>query len=139
MALGTSLTTSEVLNSAGSEVEFLNGGQDGRQQLWIQSSEAPSAPHRIRLSHQEKGSGLNRVRESLLEVSKTVDGADPLNLPVTFKAQLKLTVPVGNTDVLDEAKNVMAELGSLAFLLSGTYKSDGTGNAAAALIGGTIP
>lgn len=138
MSLPIHLTTNEVKNAAGSEVEFTRLLSADRNVLFAQSGEAPNREHRIKVSHQETGSGTKMVRRSLLRVDKTVDGAD--GAPVTISFYTVGVIPVGNIANYDEAKAVCAELGSLCFLTGAdsTFLYDGSGYGAAALINGSL-
>jgi len=66
--LPTHLTTNEVKNAAGTEVEFLRFDAAGRTVEFQQSAETPNLEHRLKTSHQESGSGVNERRRSMARV-----------------------------------------------------------------------
>jgi hypothetical protein len=138
--LSTNLTTNEVRNSAGTEVEFNRLSSADRKTVFAQSGETPSLPHRITVSHQESGSGLKGRRRSLIRVDKTSLSTVDSVTPVVTSAYIVLDAPVGALTANTEMKTVLAELTSLV-AGNGTLdllKYDGTGNGAAALLDGTI-
>jgi hypothetical protein len=139
MSLSTTLNTNEVKDRAGTEVEFSLISRSGRENVWGKVGELPSYPHRLRLAHEEIGSGKTARRRSVLRVEKSNAGADALGAVIKTSAQLVLDIPVGNSASMDDAKDVLAELTSLvATLATNTFLYDGTGNGAAALIGGSV-
>ena len=139
MALGTNLTTNEVKNSSAAEVEFLQISSTGSSRILAKSGEAPNGPHRITISHQESGVGIKKRRRSVLRVDLVGQGADTLNTPVTHSAYLVVDIPVGNVNSLNDTKDVVAELGSLAFTQgTSTFLYDGTGNGTNALLLGAL-
>jgi hypothetical protein len=139
MSLSASLTSNEVKNSAGAEVEFVRIGGSGRETVWAQVGESPQMPHRIRLAHEEVGSGLGARRRSVLSVTKHNTGSDVDGKQIRTVAQITLDIPIGNVGTYDDTKSVLAELTSLLCTAgTATFLYDGSGNGAAALIGGQI-
>lgn len=136
--LPSNLTTNEVKNSAGTEVEFNRLSTADRSVVFAQVGEAPNAPHRLKVEHQENGVGSKRVRRSLVRVDKTVSGAD--GTPVVFSSYMVVVSPVGNIASLAEAKNVTAELMSFVASLgaSTTILYDCTGYGADAAVNGSL-
>lgn len=138
--LSNTLNTNEVKDRAGVEVEFerLQSTPVGRSTEFAQKSEPPNAIHRLKISHQETGSGAELVRRSLVRVDKTVTGVS--GKPRVISSYNVMVIPVGDIANYDEAKNVEAELMSfLATTGAGTtVLFDCTGNGAAALIAGTM-
>lgn len=136
--LPTNLTTNEVKDSAGTEVEFLRNSVTGRTIEFAKSGETPNLEHRLKVSHLEVGSGLNSRRRSLLRVDKTIAGADAS--PVTISGYIVLDIPIGNLSNYTETKNVAAELMSIFASLgaSTTILYDCTGYGADALVNGTL-
>lgn len=138
--LSNTLNTNEIKNSAGTEVEFSRLSTSDRSTVFAQSSETPSAPHRLTISHQESGSGLKKRRRSLVRFDKTViSGVDNIT-PVTVSAYAVLDHPVGASTSNAEAANVLAELMSFMASLgaSTTILYDGSGNGANALLTGGL-
>lgn len=136
--LPTNLTTNEVKNASGTEVEFLRSATVDRSVTFAQSGETPQAPHRIKVSHLETGAGANLRRRSVARIDKTVTGSSLA--PRVVSAYVVLDIPVGDLSAYTEPTAVMAELMSFCASLgaSTTILYDGTGNGAAALINGTL-
>jgi hypothetical protein len=138
--LTNTLNTNEVKNAAGTEVEFGRWSIGDRSTVFSQLTEAPSAPHRLSISHQENGSGLKKRRRSLIRFDKTVMSTVDTTLPVVVSAYAVLDAPVGALLANTEMANVLAELMSfLATTGSGTtVLFDGTGTGAAAMLSGGV-
>jgi len=136
--LPNNLTTNEVKNSAGTEVEFLRIGTVDRSVSFAQSGETPNAPHRIKVSHLESGSGADLVRRSSTRVDKTILGVSGKPRVISFYTVA--VVPVGDINSTSEVANVAAELNSFMASTGATTTIlfDGTGNGTAALISGTL-
>jgi hypothetical protein len=138
--LNNSLVTSEVKNSAGAEVEFSRIAISDRATEFSQVLETPSSPHRLRISHLEVGTGLNKRRRSLVRFDKTVISSVDSETPVTVSAYAVLDSPVGALTANTEPTHVLAELMSFMASLGATTTIlyDGTGNGAAALLAGGL-
>jgi len=136
--LPINLTTNEVKNSAGAEVEFLRLSTLDRSVTFAQSGETPNLPHRLKVSHLETGSGQELRRRSVTRVDKTVAGVS--TKPRVISGYLVLDIPVGDLSTFTEVTNVNAELLSFCASLgaSTTILYDGTGNGAAAAINGSL-
>lgn len=136
--LPTNLTTNEVKNAAGTEVEFNRLATLDRSVTFAQVGESPNLEHRLKVSHLETGSGSETTRRSMVRFDKTVTGVSGKPRVISFYAVA--SVPIGDIANYTEASNVSAELTS--FLASTgadtTIKYDGTGNGAAALINGSL-
>lgn len=143
MALPANLTTNEVKNAAGTEVEFIyfdRPSGKSRKLIYAKSGESPSLPHRITISHDETGKGIGLTRRSLLRVDYTVLGGPDGTTPVTVSAYVVVVVPQG---MLADNTAQTAALANLQSLLSTTGAAttvlfDGTGHGAAALIAGSL-
>lgn len=138
--LNNTLNTNEVKNSAGTEVEFSRLSTSERSTEFSQISETPSAPHRLKISHLESGSGMKKRRRSVVRFDKTViSGVDSVT-PITVSAYMVLDHPVGASTSNAEAAHVVAELMSFCASLgaSTTILYDGTGSGAAALLNGSL-
>jgi hypothetical protein len=135
--LSDTLTTNEVKNAAGAEVEFLVSSQEGRKKIWYASSVTnPQLPHLLTIQHSESGTGVNKVRRSNIRVDISAAGVS--TAVRTSTASLTLSIPIGDISSLATVKDALAELGSLVHTLaSSTHLYDGTGNGAAALVAGT--
>lgn len=136
--LPSNLTTNEVKNSAGTEVEFSRLSANDRTVEFSQVAETPNLPHRIKVSHQEIGVDVNRRRRSLVRVDKTIAGVN--GSPVQFTAYAVADIPIGNVSSLAEASNVVAELMSLIASQGATTTIlfDCTGYGAASLVNGSL-
>lgn len=133
------LTTNEVKNASGTEVEFLRQSNVGRELIFAKSGEAPNLPQRIALRHAETGSGFRLRRRSQLrvEVFHTSD-ADNVT-PVSSLFYVIGDIPVGAITTYTYPTLACAYLISLLASdgSNTTIKFDGTGYGAAALINGT--
>jgi len=136
--LPTNLTTNEVKDSAGTEIEFLRLSTEGRKVVFVKSGELPNAPHRLTVSHSEVGVGSSLRRRSLIRFDKTVTGVSAV--PRTVSAYAVVDAPVGDLSVDTEIKAVIANL--ISFIASTgadtTIKYDCTGNGASAMVGGSL-
>lgn len=138
--LSNTLNTNEIKNAAGAEVEFQNLSRDGRKGEWAQITESPALPHRLRVAHQEVGSGIRLRRRSMIRFDKTVVSTVDNVTPVTVSAYTILDAPVGALLASTEMANVLAELMSFTASLgaSTTILFDGTGNGAVTLLTGGL-
>lgn len=138
MPLPTNLTTNEVKNSAGTEVEFLRLSQLDRSVTFAQSGETPSLPHRLKVSHLETGAGSSSRRRSVCRIDKTIAGTS--TIPRVISAYVVVDIPFGDITTYTEVTNCVAELNSFMASLgaSTTILYDGTGNGSAALINGSL-
>lgn len=138
--LSNTLNTNEIKNSAGTEVEFSRLSSSDRTTVFGQIAESMSAPHRLSVSHQETGKGINKRRRSLVRFDKTVMSTVDSVTPVVVSAYAVLDAPVGALTANTEAANVLAELMSFLASLgaSTTILYDCTGNGAATLLSGGL-
>lgn len=138
--LNNTLNTNEVKDAAGTEVEFSRIQQSDRSTVFAKISESPALPHRLTVSHSESGSGLKRVRRSLVRIDKTsVSTVDDVT-PITTSAYIVLVSPIGALEANDEMKAVLANLLSFCATTGAatTVLFDGTGNGAATLLSGGL-
>jgi hypothetical protein len=133
------LTTNEVRNAAGTEVEFQKISSNLRSVEWAQIAETPNLPHRLKISHEEIGSGLNRRRRSVTRIDKTVAGA-VAGTYVTVTCYEVIDIPIGNLSSLSEPANVHAELGSFCHTdgTASVFIYGGTATGALAMLNGAI-
>lgn len=136
--LSNTLNTNEVKNSAGTEVEFSRLSTNSRSTEFSQIAETPNAPHRLKISHQEIGSGVTLRRRSSIRFDKTVTGVSLA--PRTVSAYVVLDAPVGDLSATTEIKHTVAELLSFCASLgaSTTILYDCTGNGADVLVNGGL-
>lgn len=138
--LPTNLTTNEVKNAAGTEVEFLRISTEGRSVTFAQSGEQPNLPFRLKVQHQEIGSGIKLRRRSNIRIEKTsVSSVDNVT-PVQTIFSGTLDTPIGAVTSTAEGKAVLAAAMSFMASLGATTTIlyDCTGNGAAALLDGSI-
>jgi hypothetical protein len=138
--LPANLTTNEIKNSAGTEVEFLRQSLLPRGVIFAKSGESPSLIQRLTVSHQESGSGIRLVRRSLARVDYSSLSQVDLVTPITDTVYCVTQTNVGHhtdyvvpTHAMAYLLSFMASLGA-----STTILYDGTGNGAAALINGSL-
>lgn len=138
--LSNTLNTNEIKNSAGTEVEFHRIATGDRSTEFAQITEAPSAPHRLRIKHLEAGQGLAKRRRSLVRFDKTVVSDVDNVTPVTVSAYIVLDAPVGALETSAELANTVAELLSFCATTGAatTVLFDGTGNGATVLLTGGL-
>lgn len=136
--LPTNLTTNEVKNSAGTEVEFNRLSTLDRSVTFAVSGEVPNLPHRIKVSHLETGSGTETVRRSVVRIDKSVAGVSGKARIISF--YVVAVIPVGDIANLTEATNTAAELNSFCSTTGAatTVLFDGTGYGTAALLNGSL-
>jgi hypothetical protein len=138
MPLPQTLNTNEVKIAAGTELEFGFYNEVGRMREYAASGEAPNLPHRLKVSHQEVGKGLDLVRRSVARVDKTITGASGAKRVISFYKVA--VIPQGDIADYTAVKDASAELASFCSLTGAdsTLKYDGTGTGDSALINGTL-
>lgn len=138
--LSNTLNTNEIKNAAGTEVEFQRLSTSDRSTEFAQITEAPNQPHRLKVSHQESGTGLTKRRRSVVRFDKTVASTVDTTKTCTVSAYMVLDAPVGALIANTEFANVLAELMSFAATTGAatTVLFDGTGNGAVALLSGGL-
>jgi len=136
--LPTNLTTNEVKDSAGTEVEFLRLSTDARTLIFAKNGEAPNQPYRLKVSHQESGTGKGLRRRSLVRFDIPVTGVDASIETVSVYAVAD--IPVGNISDLTVPTKAIAHLNSLLSTTgaANTVLFDGTGYGSSALINGSL-
>jgi len=138
--LSNTLTTNEVKNRSGTEIEFTRLSISDRNTVFAQIGESPALPIRMTIKHVESGSGLGKRRRSVIRFDVThVSGVD-LVTPITTSAYVVLDNPIGAIANSNVAADVIAYLLSFCGSLgaSTTILYDGTGNGAAALLTGGV-
>jgi len=138
--LSNTLNTNEIKNAAGVEVEFNSLSIDKRTRVFAQVSEVPSLPHRLTISHDEKGKGNKLVRRSMIKIEKTSISTVDSITPVVCSAYIVLSTPSGAINSTAEPAAVLAELMSfLATTGAGTtVLFDCSGHGANALLTGGL-
>lgn len=140
MPLPNNLTTNEVKDAAGVEVEFLRIKNTDRTLEFAKSGETPSQPNRILVSHQEIGSGLTLRRRSLVRVDITHPGEVDTTKLVKTSVYVVADLPIGQLSALTVPAKALAHLNSFMASLgaSTTILYDGTGSGSAALLNGSL-
>lgn len=138
--LPNNLTTNEVKDSAGVEIEFNRIRSSDREVEFQKVGELPGTPHRISVKHQETGSGVTRRRRSVLRADLTLAGSVDTTKTVTVSAYLVVDIPIGNMSSYVHAKTVLANILSLTATTGAatTVLFDGTGHGAVALVNGEL-
>lgn len=134
------LNTNEVKNAAGAEREFSRLSISDRATEFSIVGESPAAPHRLKISHQETGSGLKLRRRSVVRFDITSTSDVDTVTPVTTSCYCVLDAPIGATLTNVKAAEVLANL--MSFLATTgaatTVLFDGTGTGATAMLTGGI-
>jgi len=140
MSLSNTLNTNEIKDAAGLEVEFQHLEQDGRSHTFAKINELPGLPHRLKVSHQESGSGTSRRRRSVVRFDKSETGQIDNTKIITTSFYLVGDIPVGNLSTYGSPKDLLANLMSFMASLgaSTTILYDCTGNGAATVINGSL-
>jgi len=138
--LNNTLNTNEVKDSAGVEVEFTRLSTADRSTEFAKVGESPAYEHRLKVSHQETGSGLTKRRRSVVRIDKQVASTVDTTKTVTCSAYLVLDSPIGGLAAGTEFANVLAEVLSFCATTGAatTVLFDGTGNGAVALLSGGL-
>jgi hypothetical protein len=138
--LTNTLNTNEIKNASGTEVEFTRLSIGDRKTEFKQITESPALPNRLKISHQESGTGTSRRRRSVVRFDRTTAGEVDTTKEEVSSAYAVLDTPVGNLTSSAAAAAVLAQLISFVASLgaSTTILYDGTGNGADVLINGGI-
>lgn len=142
MPLPTNLTNNEVKDRSGAAVNFTRRSNGpGSAVEFSRVSEVPARPYRISVRHQDIGSGITARRRSAIQVRQTFVGHVDLTKYSTVIATITLDVPTGNLTGMNEAKDVLANLGQFCFTIGAAEtctRLDGTGYGVAALTDGGV-
>lgn len=138
--LSNTLVTNEIKNASGTETEFQRLSIGDRKTEFASTAETPASPHRLNISHQEIGSGINRRRRSVVRFDKTSAGQVDTTTTMKAGAYLVLDAPVGNQTTTALSAEVLANIMSFVASLgaSTTILYDGTGNGAVTLLTGGV-
>jgi hypothetical protein len=137
------LTTNEVKNAAGTEVEFLRLGAlpgSERSMVFAKSGEVPAQQHRISVSHQESGSGLTARRRSVVRIDQTIAGQVDTTKLVKNSFYLVGDLAIGQLTALTVPTDLLANLVSLIASQGATTTIlyDGTGYGASSILNGSL-
>jgi hypothetical protein len=138
--LANTLVTNEIKNASGVEIEFQRTKQGEGWSEYAQIGELPSQPHRMRISHQETGSGVNRRRRSVVRFDRTYQSYYDTTRFVKDSAYIVIDRSIG--DQSDDAwpKLLLANIMSFCATTGAgtTVLFDGTGTGASNLLSGGI-
>lgn len=136
--LSNTLVTNEVKDSAGSEVEFVRIMTNERQSEFAKVGETPNQPYRMKISHQEIGSGAELRRRSMVRFDKTVIGVS--GKPRVISDVHYIDAPIGDISATTDIKNVVANMLSFCATTGAatTVLFDGTGTGAVVIVDGTL-
>jgi len=138
--LPNSLTTNEIKNGLGNEVEFQRRSQGDNSEVFSAILETPTLTNRLTIKHTESGVGVNRRRRSLVRFDQYIAGQIDTTVNALISAYTVMDLPIGNMSNYSAANNTLAQLMSfLASLGASTaILYDCTGNGAVCLINGTL-
>jgi hypothetical protein len=135
--LSNTLNTNEVKDRSNAEVEFERMLTTGQTTQFKKITETVGLPYRLSIKHQTVGTGASETRQSVVIFEKTSENT--AGDKVRTVAQIKLSIPVGVADDLNDAKDLLANLLSFVGTTDGaTLLHNGTGNGAAALLNETL-
>jgi hypothetical protein len=106
--LPTNLSTNEVKDAAGAELEFVRWAALDRKLVFASSGETEALPHRLTVNHQETGTGTDKVRRSVVRVDKSFTG--PSGKQRKVSAYVVGVVPIGDQTDDTETEMVLANL-----------------------------
>lgn len=134
----TNTLDTQIKNATGTSVPFERVRTEGGLTRFKNVLAPNNAEADFVISHQEIGVGIKRVQKSVVRFNLTGSSdIDVGSLGVT-SSWIVLNHPLGLFLTDDQAKAVLAMLGSFVFTANGTTMLlNGTGNGAAALINGT--
>jgi len=137
--LSNTLTTNEIKDAAGAEVEFERSAISEASTTYKKIAEDVANPLRMSISHQHVGSGTTATRRSVLRFDRGVTNAVS-QAKGTSSAYVVLSSPCGMLENGNNDKAVLAHL--ISFIASTgadtTVKFDGSGTGAAALLNETL-
>jgi len=138
--LPTHLTTNEVKDTAGAEVEFLRSYVDQRQVQFSKSGAMPNLPALLGFKHQELGTGFKLRRRSQFWVRLTSISTVDSITPVQCLGYVVLDTPCGAITSYAQPQLVMAHLNSVLSTtgVGTTVLFDGSGYGTDALVKGTL-
>lgn len=138
--LPTNLTTNEVKNAAGTEVEFLGYDNPDRGRIFAKSGETPAYPERVKFQHLSTGKGVNKRRRSVMRVDiSSLSEVDSLTV-ITDSVYVVGDFAEGHHTTTTKQGLALAHV--IALLASDgsntTVKFDGTSTAGGFFISGTL-
>jgi hypothetical protein len=138
--LNNTLNTNEIKGSAGTGVTFSRLSINGRSTEFSYSGETPAKPSRLKISHQDFGTGLTRRRRSMIRFERTDTGQVDATQTVKNAVYVVADLQVGNmssnaypVELFAYLNSFMASLGA-----STTILYDGSGNGSALLYSGGL-
>lgn len=136
--LPTNLTTNEVKNSAGTEVEFYRWSASERTVEFAKAGEAPNAENHLKVSHQEVSSGVDARRRSAVIGNQQITGLSGKQREI--KVSIVYDIPIGDIADYTAVNTLAAQVGSFTFLdgTGTTFLFAGTGVGHAAIRDGSV-
>lgn len=135
--LSNTLNTNEIQDRNNAEIEFERMLSTGQTTQFKKITETVGLPYRFSVKHQTIGSGTAAVRNSVVIFEKTSENT--AGDKVHTVAQIKLSIPTGVADDLNDAKDLLANLLSFVGTTDGeTLIHAGTGNGSLALLNETL-
>jgi hypothetical protein len=132
--LSTNLTSSEVRDAAGAEVEYLRVLQQDRRIVFAKSGELPYLQDRLSISHTETGVGVKLRRRSAVRFDlMSISGVDSSTI-ITTSGYTVLDTLIGLSATDAQMKAVLARLGSFLHSAGSTLLLDGTGTGSAVIM-----
>jgi len=141
MPLLSTLTTNQIKDAAGTEIEFQDIGSDQpKTRVFAKIGESPALHDRLTVKHQETGVGLKQRRRSLVRFDLAAMSDVDTSVSATDSAYLVMDLAIGARLTDANFKAVLARL--LSFVASDgantTIKLDGTGTGGQVLLTGGL-
>lgn len=135
--LPANLTTNEVKNSSGTEVEFLRIRANERQVTFSKSGAAPNLDNTVGISHTVLGTGVDERRRTAILGYMEVTGASGEKRVI--RVNHTYDIPIGDIASYADVYTLDAQVGSFVYLdgTGTTFLFAGTGTGASAAILGT--
>jgi hypothetical protein len=136
--LPLNLTTNEVKNSAGTEVEFDRQEANGRLVKYTKKGAPPNLDNTISVSHTVLGTGVDERRRTAILGYLEVTGASGVKRII--RVNHTYDIPIGDIANYTDVITLDAQVGSFTYLdgTGTTFLFAGTGVGASAAVNGTV-
>jgi hypothetical protein len=136
--LPLNLTTNEVKNSSGTEVEFHRIKANDRLVTYSKVGAAPNLDNLLSVSHTVLGSGVDERRRTAILGYLEVTGASGVKRII--RVNHTYDIPIGDIASYADVITLDAQVGSLTYLdgTGTTFLFAGTGVGASAAVNGTV-
>jgi hypothetical protein len=136
--LPLNLTTNEVKNQSGTEVEFGRIKANDRLVTYSKVGAAPNLDHTLSISHTVLGSGVDERRRTAILGYMEVTGASGAKRII--RVNHTYDIPIGDIASYTDVILLDAEVGSFTYLdgTGSTFLYAGTGTGASAAVNGTV-